>query len=44
MMTINVFSGDCLVDSKDFTDETKALDWASEQQDAGFRVRLVGFE
>ena len=40
MITINVFSGACLVDSKDFSDEAKAIDFASEQQDAGFKVRM----
>ena len=39
-MTVKVFSGECMIDEQEFVSEDKAIDFASEQQDNGFKVRL----
>ena len=43
-MTVKVLSGNCVVDEQTFATEELALLFASEQQDAGFKVRLEGVE
>ena len=40
-MTVKVFSGNCVVDEQTFATEELALAFASDQQDAGFKVRVV---
>ncbi len=39
-MTVNVYSGGCLVESKYFKSEPAAIKFASYWQDNGYRVRF----
>lgn len=40
-MTVRVYVEDVVYDERTFDDEQKAIDFASVQQDIGFKVRFI---
>jgi hypothetical protein len=40
-MTVHIYVEEVLIDEEVFSNEDEAINWASEMQDAGYKVRII---